>query len=151
VRRANGIPRSSISCQEGDATCDIDGKADGQCTFSLALCINNEDPRYSSCTPSRLESFEVTRPNPSRPVDSADAANLAALEGAAGPAGFGVTVLRGDEVVSLGVPNATPNLCSAPLSIVVPLGSGGSRPGIRRLGLRISMTKVTVSLSCLPR
>jgi len=148
---ASGIPRRSISCREGDATCDLDGKSDARCTFRLSLCINNDDPRVPSCIPSQLDSFEVRQPNPQRPLDAADSANLAGLEAAAGPAGFGVTVRRGDLVVSRGVPNATRNLCSAPLSIVVPLGGSTTRTtGVRRLRLRVSEKQMVMRLSCLP-
>ena len=33
-------PGSTINCTDGDASCDVDGKIDGTCTFGLAACTN---------------------------------------------------------------------------------------------------------------
>jgi hypothetical protein len=150
---SGAIPLRSISCHDGDPTCDIDGKADQQCTFRLFLCINNTDPRLSRCSPSQLDSFEVRAPNPNSPRDAADSHNTSVLEGAAGSSGFGVTVLRAGNVLFTGVPNDTLNLCSDPLDILVPLGSTGSA-GVRRLKVNTSNanqgTVMSMRMSCLP-
>src|SRR2546422_10661338 len=73
--------------------------------------------------------------------DSADTSNLAALEGQGGaaPGGFGVSVIRSGAVVSPGNPNATPDLCSSPVNILVPLKETAShalRTGKRTLRLQ---------------
>jgi len=150
---AGDIPRRRLSCDEGSA-CDADAKRDGQCTFRLVLCINNDDPRRIFCAPDQVDAFEVRLPNPGHLADSADANNLTTLEGAAGANGFGVTVQRSDSVVFTGRPNRTRNLCSPPLSLTVPLRGGGAKVGKRTLKLRIStpqgISSSSVRLNCVP-
>lgn len=154
---ANGIPRPRLSCREGDPRCDFGGAPDdGSCTFRVALCINNSDPRTSVCAPSRIDSIEVRKPNPTRFETAADALNAAALEGQAGngPGGFGVSVLRRGETIFFGRPNGTPNLCGPPLDIIVPMRStrAGLVPGSRRLRLKVTADSVstiaTIRLTC---
>lgn len=150
-----GMRLRSISCHDGDATCDVDGKVDNQCTFRVSLCINNMDPRLSRCSPSQLDTFEVREPNPNSTRDAADANNVSQLEGAAKrPGGFGVTVLRGGAPFSPGVANDTLNLCSGPLDMLVPLAGDPLAAATRRLRLRISNSVETTNLSmrmtCLP-
>ena len=119
----NGIPARKLVCYEGDPSCDFDNDlTNGSCTFHTALCINNHDPRLSSCTASSVLAFEVKRPNPRHLRGAADTANLAALENQAGAGGFGVTVRRGSSTVFSGNQNSMQNLCSGPLDIVVPIG-----------------------------
>ena len=122
VRR--GFQRNRLYCYDGDPRCDFDGEKDNNsCTFHVAMCINNGDPRLPDCLPSDLEVFEVKRPNPSRPRDQADLDALALLEsqGDGGPGGFGVTVMRRKDVVAVGSTNANPNTCSDFLPFDVPL------------------------------
>ncbi len=44
-----GFPTGTIECTDGDPSCDADGNADGECTFSVAACVNNADTRLPSC------------------------------------------------------------------------------------------------------
>lgn len=118
-----GMPSSNIVCREGDSTCEADPDLQNHsCTFLVALCINNSDPRLPSCTASDLASVTLTHPI-SRSTKPADVQNRATIESQVGngPGGFGVTVKRGHTVVFFGQPNPAANLCSAPLPIVVPL------------------------------
>ena len=43
-----GVPPPKISCVDGNPACDQDDVG-GQCTFRLAGCLNNTDPRIPSC------------------------------------------------------------------------------------------------------
>jgi len=43
----NGFPSRSIVCTDGDPSCDADGAVDGGCTFKMAACMNNVDPRFA--------------------------------------------------------------------------------------------------------
>ncbi len=43
----NGLPSRSVVCTDGDPSCDADGLADGTCTFRMAACMNNVDPRFA--------------------------------------------------------------------------------------------------------
>lgn len=131
----------------------MDGKRDGRCTFQLALCINNRDPRRAQCSPSQLDTFEVKVPNPRQLRDDADSSNLAMLESAAGQGGFGVTVLRDGAVVFNGQPNDDLDSCGQPIAIAVPLNDATTR-GTRRLKVRVSTpsadSNANVTLTCLP-
>src|SRR5262245_28556082 len=72
-----GIPGTRIVCVEGDPACNV-GAEPGVCTFPLALCINNDDPRLA-CIPGWTESFEVKSPR-TRSRHAEDAAKRTALE-----------------------------------------------------------------------
>jgi cysteine-rich repeat protein len=117
----NGLPGRKAVCYEGDPLCDTDPDIGNQrCDFPVTLCINNNDVRLPSCIPSDVASFEVRKPIPGRPRDSADDANLAALESAASQ-DFGLTVLRRGDPYLTGMPNATADACSSARVIEVPL------------------------------
>ncbi len=45
--RTSNPPR--VDCEDGDPSCDTDGKCDGTCTFKIRLCVNQTD--VSGCTP----------------------------------------------------------------------------------------------------
>jgi cysteine-rich repeat protein len=133
---ASGFPKNKYVCYEGDRRCDLDPDLSNKsCTFPVRLCINNQDPRFAGkCAPSSLNAFEVKKPKATS-IDPADVANLAALETAAS-AGFGLTVMRQNTPTTAGSSNATANLCSAPVPVVVPLKlstTGKIRPGKRAL------------------
>jgi sugar lactone lactonase YvrE len=51
-------PAPSLSCVDGDSTCDADTTI-GQCTFRIGVCLNNEDPRLD-CTPGAIASLKLT-------------------------------------------------------------------------------------------
>jgi hypothetical protein len=59
VEASSGLPARALVCRDG-AACDTDGAADGTCTFAVALCANNVDPRLAgdarraACQPSTL-------------------------------------------------------------------------------------------------
>lgn len=141
-------------CYEGDPRCDIDPDlGNNSCTLPLTPCINNTDPRLSSCTPSSIASFSVVKP----PRDAADEANREALEAAFGADGFGVSVTRRKDAVFAGTANATANLCGAPVGLQVPLAQRPS--GVRKKSKRVisrvvtesgSIDKDSLLLVCLP-
>jgi hypothetical protein len=137
----SGIPRRRLVCIEGDPSCDFDPTPnDGNCLFHVRLCFNNQDPRLSSCVPSSIVALEVKSPNPNRLRDSADSANLATLSSA------------------FSGPDSTPNDCTGPLNIQVPLRhllSG--KFGARTKTLRVQVTAATgqvdtdsLRVRCLP-
>ena len=68
----SGIPGTTVSCTDGDASCDTDGKADGGCTFGLQVCVNASVPGLQ-CTPGSL-----TGPPTVKPAKDAAAQQLAA-------------------------------------------------------------------------
>ena len=138
-----GFAKNVLDCHEGDPLCDSDGVADnGSCTFEVAMCINNTDPRLD-CDASgmgNIASFEVKSPNPFRLKDVADAANLLMLEGHAA-SDFGVAVMRKGTVLSAGSVDSTANLCSDTMSLVVPLKvarSGKLLTGRKRISVQMA-------------
>jgi hypothetical protein len=48
----SGISSTTVSCTDGDPSCDTDGKADGVCTLGLQACVNVSG--LPSCTPGSL-------------------------------------------------------------------------------------------------
>ncbi|MBI3782689.1 MAG: metallophosphoesterase [Deltaproteobacteria bacterium] len=159
-RDHKGVPKNSITCFEGDPSCDSDTDlANQECTLALQLCINNIDPRYATCSALGLSAFEVVRPRPTS-LDPIDALNRSVLEGqgGSGPDGFGLTVYRDGVVVNVGPPNSLLNKCSRQLPIVVPLrrlASGVLLPGITALRLRATTVQTkydtdTLTLRCRP-
>ncbi len=131
---AAGLPSGRLACVDGDPSCDDDGIA-GQCTFRIALCINNEDPRLAACEPSSLRSLQFRSPRPARPRDRADAVNAASLI----------------EAIDLG--KQALNTCSEHLPIVVP--TRGTRTGSKRLRVRAETlegrrAKAALKLKCRP-
>ena len=129
VQRANipkrNVPGTKLSCHDGDPSCDFDGmNGNGACTFHVAVCINNADPRIAltGCTPSSIASFLVQRPSSKRPRDAADIANGAALKSAvASLVGSGATTVGA--LVSFTPPAATTGACSDFQNILVPQGT----------------------------
>lgn len=142
----NGLPRRRVRCVQGDPACDADPDLlNNSCTFRVALCLNNGDSRLPLCAPTAVTSFEVIKPRLGS-ADPVDQDNLAALvsQAGSGAGGFGLTVISGNVIVSAGAPNATPDTCSEPLELRVPLKStpGGLRHGRRvfRVGANVSST-----------
>jgi cysteine-rich repeat protein len=151
-RNNSFIPKSTTTCYEGDPECDSDGLINGICRFEVAMCINNLDPRFDSCRPTDLDTFEVLQPNPASPDGDFDAQNSAMLENEASN-GFGVTIVRRGVVTDRGRPNATVGLCSPFLGINVRVGS--ERPGRDTLRIRNTTsddesTSAAVTLRCAP-
>lgn len=156
----NGSPTNRAKCFEGDPRCDADPvPGDDTCTFAVRVCVNNSDARLPACDPSGVRSIQVKQPRWTS-SDPADVANLATLEAQAGNGlgGFGLAVYRGRTEVTSGSTNATPNLCSDPLSLAVPLRRRAT--GIRVMGRRSIVVRVMgantladtdkLSLSCYP-
>ena len=56
--RGGGGSAPSLSCADGDPSCDADGTI-GQCTFRIGVCLNNEDTRFG-CTPGGITSLKLT-------------------------------------------------------------------------------------------
>jgi lysophospholipase L1-like esterase len=135
-----GIPKSRVYCVEGDPTCDADSDPQARvCGFEIRLCINNNDPRFSACVPGTTDAFEVRQPRLTS-ADVDDLANLSALEERAGAGGLGLHVYRKRAPFAGGAANSTPDLCSEPLRIRVPLRrltSGRLLSGRRRVQLRV--------------
>jgi len=149
---SSGAPTHKVVCTEGDPACDLDPDTlNGECRFELALCINNADPRLFACTPSDVSELRVTSPRPTSLVQAERDAR-AALD----------AVVRGPRGLSLPagspVANATPDLCTEPVELRVPLkqlANGGTRPGRMKVSLKARSSDRrsdpdTLTLMCRP-
>lgn len=96
---------STVVCQDGDPTCDLDG-VPGRCTFGIGLCSNVSDPRITLCRARSVLSLAL-----GTGVDPRATTNAAAL-----------SALRST------VPSLTPNDCSNFSSLVVNASPGGDAP-----------------------
>ena len=129
-RNGKGIPRNRTTCLEGDPTCDFDDEAN-VCTFQVAMCINNTDPRIPSCLADSIEYFEVKSPK-AYTTEPTDALNREAFEDLSlcRPGSLCLPLMRdrvpvtGDDRTSM--PNASLDVCSDVVPVRVPLRT---RPG----------------------
>lgn len=112
----DGLTTTSEICVDG-AACDLDGRADGVCTFGVQACVNVAG--MASCTPGGLSAAPTVKPA-SSPAAQALGGALAALD----PAGQGCTsagVVRVPLTVGLGP------LKPAVAKLTVTASSGGKR------------------------
>ena len=132
IARGNGLPTSNVACVDGDPACDADGAVNGTCALRAVMCLSNTDPRYPACGPQSLDAIEVKKPKAGA-GDATDAANLAAVEGAA--QSLGLAVRRNGVIVVAGPGSSQPNACTAadPATLSVPLaGPPGAYRKARR-------------------
>lgn len=82
VNAKTNLPLNRVTCQNGNPGCDFDGdRTDDHCTFHVQVCVNNHDPRLTSCSPIDVASFELRKPLPGASSnDSSDVANITAFE-----------------------------------------------------------------------
>lgn len=133
-RDRKGFKNRKQTCTDGDPACDYDGTADGQCTFRMSLCLNNDDSRFSYCAPGDIASFELKKPRPdsARPWEAAAA--VVVLDAVRSLAPGGVTTGgRHQNLLTLDPAVTEPDHCSAAFDLLVPLRSP-TRKG--RLNLR---------------
>ena len=122
-----------MRCKDGDASCDMDGIANGKCTFGFSVCLGNSDPRLTACKPASVTKFEVMSPSARKSKSALDRANAVALEQMVGT--LGVEVRRGNAVVSPLVTAATLDKCSALVDLAVP-APAGKKPSRKVLKIR---------------
>ncbi|MEW6269242.1 MAG: DUF4215 domain-containing protein [Thermodesulfobacteriota bacterium] len=146
LRNYRGIPRNKEFCYEGDPRCDTDPDLEnGLCRFTPRICINNTDPRFTRpkqtepyCSPSDVSTFEVEQPL-FRSDDPIDVANKDALEYELGFGGLGPYIVQNKKLVYAGGVNDTPNLCSNPIELTIPMNlkrNGDFRTGRKRFIIR---------------
>jgi hypothetical protein len=145
-----GVPSRTVRCRDGDPSCDADG-ANGSCAFTLSLCINNHDPRLPACTPRDVASVEITSPRKTsrKQIERDVHALLAAAFGPGGELG-----VRAGSALA----NATPDHCTAPLPVDLPLAqslSGSLRASKLKIGVRVRASDRrgdadVIVLQCLP-
>lgn len=63
------MPPRNVTCKDGDPTCDFDGTVNHVCTFLLAACFNNHDPRLvdprtgtAACDPTGVTRYVTNVP-----------------------------------------------------------------------------------------
>jgi hypothetical protein len=145
---ANPAHTAIMRCRDGDASCDMDGLANGKCAFGFSVCLGNSDPRLATCKPANVTKFEVMSPNARRSKSALDRANAVALESMVGT--LGVEVRRGGAVVSALVTPAKLDKCSALVDLAVPAPAGKkpSRKIVKVRGTasdgRVDLDKVTL-------
>jgi hypothetical protein len=123
--------KNVLRCSDGDPACDLDGARDGQCTFGIAFCFGNTDPRYPRCKPSRVHSVEVVRPSAAKLVSIGNQANGMQLEQAF--EALGLEVRRRDRVIADAITPVGDNLCSPLIRLATPAPKvDGGRPRRRR-------------------
>jgi hypothetical protein len=150
----NGTPGSTVSCADGQQFCDIDGSPNGACTFRVAVCLNNVDPRLP-CTPSSVSGVQLSN-KLATSSDPTDQANAVALLNALSGIDPGSTGSVSGGSVSFTPAASTHNACSGYIDIVVPVRAraSGAATGTRVLGLTAQTAagsvKESLKLLCQP-
>jgi cysteine-rich repeat protein len=122
----------TLRCTDGQASCDMDGAKNGVCTFGVAVCLGNADPRLTKCQPSHMVGLEVLSPNAASKAE-VDKQNALALEHSF--ASMGVEIRRQGQVVTQAASVAPAASCSPLTELVVPAPKGG-KPTRRKFKLR---------------
>jgi hypothetical protein len=130
--RRGGRVKPVLQCSDGDPGCDVDGVRNGTCTFGIAMCFGNADPRLERCSPEHVIAAEVLYPSATR--SAADAGNAARLEEAF--ATLGLEVRRRGRIVAGQVTPVGANRCSAPVALELPAPSDGDGATRRRFLVR---------------
>jgi hypothetical protein len=127
-RRGTKI-RNGLRCADGDPACDLDGARDGQCTFGVALCFANDDPRYPRCQSAPIRSAEVRRPSAVRGT-TISRANGQRLETAL--ATLGVEVRRRGRIIAGAEATIGGNRCTMPVRLQVAAPAGGAGQAVKQ-------------------
>ena len=122
-----------LTCRDGDPACDLDGAADGRCTFGLAVCVGNHDPRLSGCEAGDVEAMEVMTPAADR-GKTADRLNASALEDMLGT--FGVAIHRHGAVIHSASESPSAGSCSPLVHLVMTAPAPGGKPLKRKFKIR---------------
>lgn len=124
-KAATDLPGAQVSCADGQPFCDLDGKADGQCTFQVAACLNSDDPR-ETCTGATITSVKLSSPLPTsrKPTDSMNAQTILTALSSVDPS---VTATVTGAKVLYSPASARPNACTNFFNVVVPVRSVGLR------------------------
>ena len=152
-----GMPGNLYICYEGDPRCDTDPDIDNRsCTVSPRLCINNEDPRMNGCVVDGLRGLEVLRPK-ANSLRSEDQENVVNIESHVSSK-FGLPVLRRGISYIDGHAHVTPNACTDPIDLKIPLkvaGNGLVRPNklrvtVRSVSLSGALDNDNINIKCYP-
>ena len=102
---------------------------DGKCTFGVAICVANRDPRLPGCKPAMLRKIALTGPalDPKTPLTRTNATTLGRALGTLGFSGAQVLTTT---------PSSTRAGCSAVASLAVPAPGANKKPVRRILRLR---------------
>jgi hypothetical protein len=123
----------TLRCSDGQASCDLDGAKNGTCTFGVAVCLGNADPRLAKCQPSHMVALEVLSPSAERGKTELDKQNALSLEHSFET--MGVEIRRQGQVVTQAASVASAASCSALTELVVPAPKG-AKPTRRKFKLR---------------
>lgn len=80
---------TGVDCQDGDPTCDVDGRADGVCSFGVSFCAGGA--ATAACTPAEVTAVKRSR----RAVEAGVTAPVLPASATCGPATVVPLALRG--------------------------------------------------------
>lgn len=134
----NGRHGTKQTCTDGNAACDADGTADGDCEFRVTVCTAVTDTELG-CSDPGLQLAEVSQPSERDALESSEAAAIRTQLG----------VLQ--TLITEG-----PDACSEemPMRVALRSGTAGSRPGKLRIRTEVGVTgtvdKDSLTLTCRP-
>ena len=114
-------PSNSLTCKEGDPSCDFGPAGDGICTFKLSICFNVSDTRIPCVSTDMVTRIHFSNPNQAYPRTATDTDNRDALEA-------GLLTFPGGAISSVGQRSivytpalTTPDICTPGVLFKVPL------------------------------
>ena len=119
-----------LRCSDGDPLCDLDGMRDGTCTFGVAVCFGNADPRTPRCEASAVHSIEVVQPRRGRSLSVLSLSNIAQLERSLGA--LGLEMRRRGRVIVDAISPVGGNRCSSLIRLETPAPKGGRGKAVRQ-------------------
>jgi hypothetical protein len=155
----NGLTNFKQQCTDGDATCDLDGSANGVCAMDVSICLNVPDARLvdpdtgaAACTPGSIDVWLLKKPFPDS-VKPYEAPNALALRAAVAALAPNSIYGRHQEVLIFTSPLAGAETCTAPVRVEVPLKAPGRKgKAVLKMQVMSGITKDTdkIILRCLP-
>jgi hypothetical protein len=122
--------RPTLTCTDGDPTCDADRTADGTCTFRVAPCFGIDTPRAPRCKRTSTTEFRLRVRTRGREGAAEQATTQAVLASVSALRGFPV---RRGRLVRFTKP-MPPGLCAALTPVRVPAGTSGEVAPMRLEG-----------------
>ena len=147
----SGQPDERQTCRDGDLACDVDGRINRRCSIRTRVCLRATAEANGGCSTAAVDYVELRHPRVDVGIDATDLANADRIAEAL--MALGGKVRSGDRVLQAGPAIQTPETCTTPFDLAIPIRSGSSGRRTINLAARGSdgsvMPRNRIRLSCL--
>ncbi len=147
----SGEPFKRQTCRDGDPECDVDDGIDRSCSIRTRACLRATEGAIGGCSTAAVDFVELRHPRVNVGSDPTDRANAARIAEAL--MALGGNVRSGDRVLQAGPAIETPETCTAPFDLVIPIRAGSSGKRTINLAARgvdgSRMRRNRIRLSCI--